>query len=118
MNRGSGFFTRTTRSENGNALSEQVQSQNDKIINEAGLIQGLKDATDYPVDASRKVVFKRILLNAPQIHSRYLGDFDGVIIAEMALMSLGQFHYKFDPVFSSAPVLPMLQPSDYLNVEE
>lgn len=118
MSRGSEFFTRTTSSENGNTLSEQVQSQNNKIIHEAGLIQELKDATLYPADGSRKTVFKRLLLNAPQIHSRYLGDFDGIIIAEFALMSLGQFHYKFDPVFSNVPVLPMLQPFDYLKVGE
>ncbi len=65
----------------------------------------------------RQVHFSRLLLNAPRIDSRYTGQFDGVLIAETALMSLSNFSFSFDPVFSRVPVLPLLLPSDYLIVK-
>ena len=74
------------------------------------------------VDAScestgRKVTFERILLNAPIIQSRYNGDVLGTVIAEYAVMSLGAFKFKYDPVFSKVPVLPFLQQKDYLLIQ-
>lgn len=65
----------------------------------------------------RSVGFNRLLLNAPQVHSRYWGDFSGVIISEYILPSLGQFHFKYDPVFLQVPILPRLQAADYLKVQ-
>lgn len=65
----------------------------------------------------RSVAFNRLLLNAPQVHSRYWGDFSGVIIAEFILPALGQFHFKYDPVFLQVPILPRLQAADYLKVQ-
>ena len=47
---------------------------------------------------------------------RYLGQFDGVIIAELALAGLGNFNFQFDPVFPQVPILPRLQPAEQLNV--
>ena len=67
--------------------------------------------------APREVHFERLLLNAPRIDSRYQGQFTGVVIAEVALMSLSKFSFTFDPVFSRVPVLPLLLPSDYLLVK-
>lgn len=118
MKRGGAFYTRSTASESGVDLSAKVQAQNDKIIADAALIGDLKDATTYPESGSRIIDFERILLNAPQVHSRYMGRFDGVIIAEIAVMSLGQFRFQFDSIFSEVPVLPILRPSDYLQVQD
>jgi hypothetical protein len=39
-----------------------------------------------------------ILLNEPQVHSRYRGRFKGVVIAESALFRLGGSSFEFDPV--------------------
>ncbi|MDR3607918.1 MAG: hypothetical protein P4M08_11140 [Oligoflexia bacterium] len=54
--------------------------------------------------------YQHLLLNAPVVHSRYLGSFSGVIVSEIALMSLGQFNFHYDSVFSNASVsvLPAL----------
>lgn len=55
--------------------------------------------------------FSHLLLNAPVIHSRYLGTVNGVIIAEIGVFSLGQFMFNYDPVFSSdkVQILPLLK---------
>jgi hypothetical protein len=63
------------------------------------------------------VDFSRLLLNAPQVHSRYKGNFKGLIIAEVVLFRLGKSNFAFDPVFKSVPVLPILKDSDYLAVK-
>lgn len=65
----------------------------------------------------RDVHYERLLLNAPRVDSRYTGQFTGVIISEVILMSLSSFTFAFDPVFSRVPVLPLLQPSDFLVVK-
>lgn len=65
----------------------------------------------------RSVTYTRLLLNAPQVHSRYWGDFNGVIISEYILPALGNFHFKYDPVFLKVGILPKLKPADYLKVE-
>ena len=59
------------------------------------------------------IPFQHILLNAPMIHSRYMGTVTGVIVAESAMFSLGEFSFNFDPVFQNVPVLPAL-PYDIL----
>lgn len=66
----------------------------------------------------RSISFERIVLNAPVIHSRYQGNVSGTIIAEYALMSLGQFKFKFDPVFIHEPLFPRLSKKIYLDVED
>jgi hypothetical protein len=58
-----------------------------------------------------------LLLNAPQVHSRYQGAFKGLIIAEVALPRLGKGIFEFDPVFKRVPVLRQLKESGYLQVE-
>lgn len=57
--------------------------------------------------------FQHLLLNAPLIHSRYMGAVNGVIVAESAMFSLGEFVFNYDPVFENVPVLPAL-PYDIL----
>lgn len=67
--------------------------------------------------AGRGVEFNALILNAPQVNSRYNGNFKGAIIAEIAIMSLGAFKYEFDDLFLHVPVLPLLKPSEFLDVE-
>ena len=64
----------------------------------------------------RNISFERLLLNAPQIQSRYTGAFKGSIIGEYVLMSLTKFNFTFDPVFTSNVVLPMIEAETYLVV--
>ena len=69
--------------------------------------------------SSRVVVqFSRLLLNAPQVHSRYNDVFRGTIIAEIAVMSPGEFVYYFDDVFlnSDVEILPLLLGPKILKV--
>lgn len=73
----------------------------------------LQDATCET--QGRAVTYQHLLLNAPNIQSRYTGDFDGAIIAEVFIGALGNFKYTFDPIFSSTSVLPLLDPSVYLS---
>ncbi len=83
------------------------------VYAEGKKIPGLEDAgcTGDNLD------FSRLLLNAPQVHSRYKGNFKGLIIAELVLYRLGKSNFEFDPVFKSVPVLPRLKDTDYLVVQ-
>jgi hypothetical protein len=74
--------------------------------------------SNYLANINRNVKFEHILLNAPIIHSRYTGDFRGVIIADFVLWSLGKFKYQYDPIFDSVPILPMLPPESFFKVVE
>ena len=64
----------------------------------------------------KNISFERLLLNAPQIQSRYEGNFQGVIIAEIAIMRLGDFKFKYDPVFKTTPILPFVNQAEVLMV--
>lgn len=88
------------------------------IIDEAQVIEA---AAGTLYDAScrgegRTIGFERIVLNAPIVHSRYQGDISGTIIAEYAIMSLGNFKFKFDPVFIRVPMFPRISKKLYLDV--
>jgi hypothetical protein len=105
--------TRFTRSEADPVVAGQkirddaLVKMNDRIIYDASCLPN-----------ARNVSFQHLLLNAPQVHSRYTGNLRGTIIAEFALMSLGQLSFEFDPVFSdvNVKVLPMLKDTDFLKV--
>ncbi len=89
------------------------------VLAEASLIEKKKGSL---MDAAcrvetRSVSFEHILLNAPAIHSRYVGDVKGTVISEFAIMSLNQFKFEFDPVFQSVPVWPFLDSRKYLHME-
>ncbi|MEQ1878062.1 MAG: hypothetical protein ABL958_15575 [Bdellovibrionia bacterium] len=77
-----------------------------QTLAEAAKITGLQDAEDVAPRLSYN--YDGILLNAPLVHSRYLGQVHGTIIAEAALFALGAFHFDFDPVFTKVDVLPLL----------
>ncbi|WP_413560262.1 Ig-like domain-containing protein [Bdellovibrio sp. HCB209] len=92
----------------------------DAILAEAALIEAKKGPL---YDAAcrtegRNVSFERILLNAPQIHSRYEGNVSGTVIAEISIMSLNKFKFTFDQVFASVPIFPFLDKSVYLDIVE
>ncbi|NJL24185.1 MAG: hypothetical protein HC902_02715, partial [Calothrix sp. SM1_5_4] len=89
------------------------------VLNEAAVIASgegtLYDASCLP--EGRAVSYERILLNAPMVYSRYSGDVRGTVIAEFALMSIGNFKFSFDSVFNSVNVLPYLTRGKLLDVQ-
>jgi|GEM_PF-5627722 len=62
--------------------------------------------------SSRKhVEYKHMILNAPQIQSRYIGKFKGLLIAEYALFAVGDFLFEHDKeTFRRAKIFPLLLP--------
>lgn len=100
-----------------NLVAREYTALANQVILEATNIGNLKDArggTNY--EPAGQTDFSAILLNAPIVHSRYLGQVTGTIIAEAALFSLGEFHFAFDNVFTKVSVLPKLSRS-ILSVE-
>ena len=90
-------------------ISDPLRSFDDRfkqVLAEAKNIGSLKDAADE--HARDSINFKGLLLNAPIVHSRYSGSVQGTIIAQLALFSLGDFHFKYDDVFSAVDVFPLL----------
>lgn len=78
----------------------------------------LLDATCRGGSDPRAVSFERLLLNAPTIHSRYIGDFKGVVVGEVVLFSVGKFSFTFDSVFQRVPLLPAVNFTEkVLNVQ-
>ncbi len=100
-------------------LGDTLDNLGDSYLAEIAAVESkvgpLKDVTCLP--DGREVSFERLLLNAPQVQSRYYGAFKGAIIAEYVLMSLSKFNFTFDPVFSSNSILPMIEPESYLTVK-
>lgn len=103
-----GYFTRDT--------SRSTQEKLDDVVLDGSYIADLKDASAQ-LPMRRAVGFERLFLNAPNYQSRYQGEFRGVIVAEFALASLGQFAFHFDEVFSRVPVLPLIRESEMIRVE-
>ncbi|MGD0101369.1 MAG: hypothetical protein ABSC60_13565, partial [Acidobacteriota bacterium] len=83
------------------------------IYDQGKRIPSLEDASCHDDTIS----FSRLLLNAPQVHSRYKGPFRGLVIAEVALFRLSKSTFEFDPVFKRVPILPVLRDSDYLQLK-
>lgn len=65
-----------------------------------------------------KIDFRRLLLNAPDVQSRYSGNFQGTVIAEFALWRLGQFSFVFDPVFKAVPIFPLVDINKVIRIED
>jgi hypothetical protein len=86
------------------------------IKSEALKISDLQDASC--VDGTkngRGIAFERLLLNAPNVQSRYTGRFSGSVISEVTLFALSKFDFAFDPVFQKVPVLPKLRHGEYFE---
>jgi hypothetical protein len=101
------FFTREAERK---AISPRALGQS--IYAAGKSIAALEDAGCH----DDTIPFSRLLLNAPLVHSRYKGEFKGLVIAEFALFRLGQSAFEFDPVFKPVPVLPVLKDTDDLDV--
>lgn len=76
------------------------------LIQDGGITAGPLVAIDYT----------KLLLNAPHIHSRYAGNFSGVIIGDVAMLARNPTAasqveaFSYDPVFDSVPqILPALK---------
>ena len=102
------FFTRDAHR---NSISPKAFGQN--IYDQSKFIDALTDASCQ----DDTIAFSRLLLNAPQVHSRYKGKFSGTVITEVILFPPGKADFVFDPVFREVPILPILENSDYLVVE-
>ncbi|NCN42075.1 hypothetical protein GW916_12595 [bacterium] len=76
----------------------------------------LVDPTTPFLDQS-DIAYRRLLLNSPVVSSRYKGDFQGWVIAEFAIWRLGQFTFKYDPVFKVVPIFPLMDIDQILKVE-
>ena len=88
------------------------------LIQDASVIAGAASTAVSDAGQTRvSIDYQHLLLNAPVVHSRYLGTTSGVIVSEIAEMSLGQFYFTYDPVFMNTQVsiLPAL-PGDILCV--
>lgn len=95
--------------------NKPIAQQTADVLNDAQKVgQVIYDASCRP--EGRNVAFERLLLNAPQVHSRYIGNVRGVIIAEYSLISLQNFKFEFDPIFQTVNTLPMLRAADILDV--
>jgi hypothetical protein len=107
------FFTRPgyfTRDESGSTLEKL-----DRVVLDGSYIPDLLDASAQ-TPHGRNVSYERLFVNAPNYQSRYLGQFKGVIVSEFALGSLGHFAFRFDSVFETVPILPLLRPTEYFSV--
>jgi hypothetical protein len=55
------------------------------------------------------ISYSHLMVNAPVIQSRYMGDFKGSVIADYALFRLGNLRFIFDSVFIGQVPFPRLQ---------
>jgi hypothetical protein len=109
----SGYAISTFYTRDAHSKSIPPKKAGQSIYDQGKLIPSLEDASCR----DSAVSFSRLLLNAPQVHSRYRGKFAGLVIAEIALFRPGSSDFVFDPVFREVPVLPILRDTDYLRVE-
>jgi hypothetical protein len=68
-------------------------------------------------DNTSNTAYRRLLLNAPDVQSRYNGKFEGSIIAEFALWKLGQFVFQYDSVFTAVPIFPLLDINKMIKIK-
>lgn len=92
-----------------------VISYGQAMASEALKFTGLTHADNET--GGRNQPMSRLLLNAPRVDSLYRGNFSGVIITEVAMMSVGSFSYNYDAVFMRVPILPKISNATYLDVK-
>jgi hypothetical protein len=109
----SGYAVSTYLTREGEKRAMTPEALGKGIYAEGKLIPSLEDATCQPDTPA----FSRLLLDAPLVHSRYQGQFTGLVIAEVVLFRLGKSTFEFDPVFKEVPTLPILKDTDYLQVK-
>jgi hypothetical protein len=94
--------------------ASDVTSLHRSFVTEASSISGMVDADS---DTTDQVQFTGVLLNAPEVHSRYIGNFNGAVVAELALFRLNQFVFTFDSIFQDVPIFPALE-DDILSLTD
>ncbi len=78
----------------------------------------LLDANN-PFNNTSDTAYRRLLLNAPDVQSRYNGKFQGTIIAEFALWKLGgKFAFQYDSVFTAVPIFPLMDLNKILVIKD
>jgi hypothetical protein len=82
-----------------------------QILSEANNIGTLKDGVNAYPPPGATFTYTGLLLNAPIVHSRYLGEMRGTIISEAILFRLSHLVFHFDSVFTKVNVLPLLDQS-------
>lgn len=75
------------------------------------------------VNGRLSIQYSHLLLNAPHVHSRYYGDIEGAVIAEIAFLArnpAGQSYERFvyDTVFDSAPAVFPAFSRDLLKIKD
>jgi hypothetical protein len=119
------------------ALTSSNTAVNQAILADAALVSGsLSDSTDSSTCPTQmltytgynggnsatvltqcEIDYSRLLLNAPNIQSRYVGQVSGVVIAEIALFAPGALKFQYDSTFDHVDELPLLGNS-VLNVQQ
>ena len=84
-------------------------------------------ANEVPTGASivggrLAVNYSHLLLNAPEVHSRYFGDIEGAVIADVAFLArnpagVSLEHFVYDSVFDTAPAILPALPRAVLRVK-
>lgn len=98
-------------------LAAGDRSANYNSLKSTVLAMGATDASCHGGADPRLVHFDRLMLVAPNVQSRYTGQFSGVLVAEFANFSLSKFSFRFDPVFKEVSVFPLLPTTDFLEVK-
>jgi hypothetical protein len=92
----------------GNALHDSTDAEN--CPTDMVTYIGYNGGNSQTTLTQCSINFERLLLNAPNIQSRYIGVFKGVVISEIALFAPGALDFVYDTVFDTAPILPLLPP--------
>ena len=96
----------------------EITNKHTAIHNDAKKLSGMIDASasnsNIPVNQS----YTRLLLNAPEIHSRYTGPFNGSWIGEIVMFRIDQtFSFTFDETLNSVSILPIMN-VEILKIED
>jgi hypothetical protein len=72
------------------------------------------------ISTDRNQELSGLLLNAPLVISTYTGNFNGSIIADFALVSIGSFTFTFNDIFAdqTVPILPLLNEVHFFKITD
>jgi hypothetical protein len=93
-----------------NSIIAEANNIGATLLQDASVPGNLPTQPSAAGQARASINFQHVLLNAPMIHSRYMGTISGVIVAESVMSSLGEFSFNFDPIFENPniPIFPAL----------
>jgi hypothetical protein len=102
----------------GAPTASAIQTKHQGIYNEALNLPSSGSMAMVDADnasGGNTVPFTHLLLNAPEIHTRYEGTLTGVVIGEIVIGRLEGLVFKNDPLFQSIQDFPMT-PVPLLNI--